>query len=280
MENQWKSEENQRINKSAFLHQALMASRKEQLAAQEDHPVRIYCDGIYDLFHFGHAKSLEQAKKAFPNVYLMVGVCGDEITRANKGKTVMTAAERAECVRHCKWVDEVIVEDVPWIVTQEFIDKHQIDFVAHDDLPYPTKEGKDDVFKYVKDHGYFLATGRTEGISTSELITRIIKDYDEYVRRNLKRGISANELGVSFLKESSLKVTDAVNEFKSSISKRWKEHESNVKENWLHSKEEFVSLLERWESKTSQMGKEFASLFDSDSRRKRENASGGEIESE
>jgi choline-phosphate cytidylyltransferase len=33
-----------------------------------------------------------------------------------------------------RWVDEVI-PDAPWVIDQEFLDKHSIDYVAHDSLP-------------------------------------------------------------------------------------------------------------------------------------------------
>lgn len=38
-----------------------------------------------------------------------------------------------EITQEIMWVDEVI-PDAPWVVTLEFLDKHQIDFVAHDSL--------------------------------------------------------------------------------------------------------------------------------------------------
>lgn len=100
----------------------------------------------------------------------MVGVTGDKETHLRKGLTVLSGQERAETVRHCKWVDEV-VENCPWIVTPEFLSEHKIDYVAHDDLPYGADEG-DDIYKPIKEAGKFLVTQRTEGVSTTGIITK------------------------------------------------------------------------------------------------------------
>ena len=75
----------------------------------------------------------------------------------------------------------------------------QIDFVAHDDSPYGFGE-VDDIYQFVKDQGMFVTTQRTKGISTSDIISRIVRDYDMYLRRNLSRGYTAKEMNISFMK--------------------------------------------------------------------------------
>ncbi|KAL0573334.1 choline-phosphate cytidylyltransferase [Marasmius crinis-equi] len=173
----------------AFIRKAIEGETGRRYKINEpptDRPVRVYADGVYDLFHFGHALQLRQAKLSFPNVYLLVGVCSDELVREHKSKSVMTHAERLEAARHCRWVDEVVGE-APWIIDQAFLDKYQIDYVAHDEDPY-VAEGHEDVYTLVKSQGKFIPTRRTPGVSTSELLERIVagyrrRDFDEKLHK-------------------------------------------------------------------------------------------------
>ncbi|KAF3327812.1 Choline-phosphate cytidylyltransferase 1 [Carex littledalei] len=218
---------------------------EEKKELDVDRPLRVYADGIYDLFHFGHARSLEQAKKSFPNAYLLVGCCNDEVTHKYKGRTVMTQEERYESLRHCKWVDEVI-PDAPWVINQEFLDKHKIDYVAHDSLPYADTSGAGkDVYEFVKKVGKFKETKRTEGISTSDIIMRIVKGYNEYVMRNLARGYTRKELGVSYVREKRIMVNMGLMNLRNKV----KEHQEKVNETLntvAKLQEEWVENADRW----------------------------------
>ncbi|KAI9295172.1 hypothetical protein K502DRAFT_349283 [Neoconidiobolus thromboides FSU 785] len=200
-----------------------------------DRPVRIYCDGIYDLFHFGHAKALQQAKNSFSSVHLIVGVCNDKDTHSRKGRTVMKDTERYESLLHCRWIDEIIT-DAPWIVDQEFLDTHEIDYVAHDDIPYKSIDSED-VYAFVKAQGRFLPTQRTDGISTSDLITRVVKDYNKYLRRNLERGVTRKELGISYFKAQELMMQKQVEELRSQFTNLvliWEERSQEIIRGFAH----------------------------------------------
>ena len=87
----------------------------------------------------------------------------------------------------------------------EFLNKHQIDYVCHDDIPYVTA-GVEDAYALCKQLGRFKATERTKGVSTTDIVGKILKNRDMYFVRNLNRGVSRQELGMSLLEYWYLKL--------------------------------------------------------------------------
>mmetsp|Transcript_20274 Transcript_20274/g.34879 ORF Transcript_20274/g.34879 Transcript_20274/m.34879 type:complete len:415 (-) Transcript_20274:704-1948(-) len=149
--------------------------RRATIAAQTPRkPVRVWMDGCFDMFHFGHANALRQAK-ALGDV-LVVGVCSDAEILKHKGPPVMNEEERYMQVESCKWVDE-IVTDVPYEVSEEYlqmlVDKYQIDFIVHGDDECLTADGRD-AYEAVKKAGRFKTIKRTEGVSSTDIVGRML----------------------------------------------------------------------------------------------------------
>lgn len=51
----------------------------------------------------------------------------------------------------------------------------KIDYVMHDEEPYKTAQG-DDAYAEAKRLGKFKATKRTEGVSTTDVVGKILKN--------------------------------------------------------------------------------------------------------
>ncbi|KAL8492767.1 hypothetical protein ACS0TY_024093 [Phlomoides rotata] len=136
--------------------------------------VRVYMDGCFDLMHYGHANALRQAKALGDE--LVVGVVSDEEIISNKGPPVLSMQERLALVSGLKWVDEVI-PNAPYEITEDFMrrlfNEYKIDYIIHGDDPCLLSDGTD-AYALAKKVGRYQQIKRTEGVSSTDIVGRIL----------------------------------------------------------------------------------------------------------
>lgn len=124
--------------------------------------------GIFDLLHYGHMNVFKEAKKE--GTYLIVGVCSDADATPYKRIPVMSQKERADTVRGCKFVDEVI-EGCPMVPNREFMAKYKIDLIVHGD-DFNTEKARL-YYADAMDDGKFRFIKYTPSVSTTDILKRI-----------------------------------------------------------------------------------------------------------
>ncbi|RDI85379.1 hypothetical protein Vi05172_g4784 [Venturia inaequalis] len=156
---------------------------------QECRDDRIWVDGCFDFAHHGHAGAMLQARRLGNE--LLVGVHSDESIMENKGPTVMTLKERVLAVEACRWATKAIPE-APYVTSLPWISHYGCQYVVHGDDITSDSSGED-CYRYVKAAGRFKVVKRTPGISTTDLVGRMLLCTRNHFIKSLERVLVGEE---------------------------------------------------------------------------------------
>ena len=134
----------------------------------------VYMDGVFDLFHRGHLEAIKKAKAIRPNVWLIIGLCGDYEVTDYKRKPFFSEDDRYQILSSIREVDQVVFPG-PLILTREFIDRHKIDLVVHGFSDMSDIDKQSSFFEQIKDK--FETIPYYPPVSTSNFIKEICERY-------------------------------------------------------------------------------------------------------
>ncbi|KAL2833648.1 hypothetical protein BJY01DRAFT_90251 [Aspergillus pseudoustus] len=159
---------------------------------QDDIPIsekRIWVDGCFDFSHHGHAGAMLQARRLGDE--LLVGVHSDKAILENKGPTVMTLKERAAAVEACRWATKC-VPFAPYVTSLPWVSHYGCKYVVHGDDITSDSNG-DDCYRFVKAAGRFKVVKRTPGISTTDLVGRMLLCTKGHFVKSVKATLAGKE---------------------------------------------------------------------------------------
>ena len=134
--------------------------------------MRIYTDGVFDMFHRGHLECFKTIKKLYPDCHLVVGVVSDKDTESYKRIPIINENDRLEIIKSIKYVDEVVFPG-PLYMTRQFIEKHNIDLIVHGFANPADINTKQKFFAIPMELGKFKEIPYYSKISTTDIIKKV-----------------------------------------------------------------------------------------------------------
>jgi ethanolamine-phosphate cytidylyltransferase len=168
-------QEGQQSHNPTFIsNEALQFHQQPTDNCQQQQEIRIFMEGAFDMMHFGHMNAFRLGRSL--GTHLVVGINSDESITECKAPPLMNHQDRLAMVQSCKFVDQVI-PCTPYVMNKEYIDwileAYQIDYIVHGDDPCIV-DGKD-VYETAKQAGKFRTIPRTDGVSTTDIVGRMLQ---------------------------------------------------------------------------------------------------------
>ena len=130
----------------------------------------IYCDGVFDMFHYGHLEHFKKIKELFPKCYLIVAIMDDISTKEYKRTPIFNFDVRYKFCNSCKYIDKAIQYEE---VDEEFINKNNIDMVVHAFYDNKDFEKQKIYFEIPIKLNKMKVLEYSHGISTTQLIKKL-----------------------------------------------------------------------------------------------------------
>lgn len=154
--------------------------------------MRVYCDGIFDLFHKGHLEHFRKITTIFEHsVDIVVGVISDKVATEYKRAPIFNETQRLTIIDSCVYVKECFITDT-LILDEKFMFDHNIDIVVHAFANAEDIEAQRIFFKVPIEVGKFKEIEYTKGISTTEILNNKDLDWSEIWEK--KGEIDSNDL--------------------------------------------------------------------------------------
>ncbi len=166
-EDHWRYSDSNERSEGSIFHEN---GDKERKAKSIRPRCTVYMDGVFDLFHIGHLRAIQECIKLGDKV--IIGVTGHEDATGYKREPIIAEAERVAIISALKGVDYIVCP-CPLIVTEEFMEKHDIDLVVHGFANDADAERQKVFFDHPMRCGKFKRIPYYKDLSTTDILCKI-----------------------------------------------------------------------------------------------------------